>query len=95
LINSTEEFQLISCTDSIPVIDFNTCSLLIAHGVVPGGVSEVFKELVKTNNTCSLKIDVQLDITTIASSMWYCVYVAEKLNVTNILLDVNIKKKEE
>ncbi len=91
VINSAEELvSYISCEKGdAPAINFDSYSLLLAHGVTTSGVHEIERNLQQTStNKYKLIVDITLEMTTVAQGWALSALVPKIPNNAIIKLDV-------
>jgi len=89
IINNNEKFANCLACENAQQIDFDNKTLLLAFGVVPGGVSEVQTKLTKIGTTYTINVDVLLDFTDIAGDIWRIALLTNKLTTDDVELNVS------
>jgi hypothetical protein len=90
IINSNTALEeYVTCTEgTFPEIDFSKNTLLLARGVVAGGIGYLSKRLLLTESRYVLEIEITLNDTAIAGEYWKIVLVTDKLKVKDVELNV-------
>jgi hypothetical protein len=97
IINSQLQLDLynyITCTDgSYPKVDFSKNTLLLAKGMVAGGIGCLSKKIVNSVTKYVLEVEIKNSDTMIAGEVWFISIVSEKLrSKTNVELNIKIIK---
>ena len=92
LVNSMQELSnFVTCNDqTLPQIDFECYSLVIASGTVGGGIAELNSSIALQDDTYMINISILNDITAVASDRYVTCFVIDKIqDISDARFEVN------